>query len=392
MVRGRLGAFVDEEPVILPGAAAGPLMGLRFAAKDLFDVAGHVTGCGNPDWRRSHPPAGKTAPLIERLVGAGATMIGKTQTDELAYSLQGENRHYGTPVNVRVPDRIPGGSSSGSAVAVAGDIVHFSIGTDTGGSVRVPAAFCGVCGVRPSHGRIPLDGCMPLAPSFDTAGWFSRDARLLEQIGEILLRDQATRSRPARLLIANDSFSLCDEPARAELTKVTDEIQRQFGEAIPTELSSQLQDWMAAFRILQAAEVWQAHGDWVQAVKPDFGPGIRERFEMAARVTDRQVVAAEQVRRRADEIMRELLDGNRVMMMPTAPGAAPLKDTPAAEIESFRNRTLTLTCIAGMARLPQVSLPLATVEGAPLGLSLLAAPGNDMQLLGFARQVFDALT
>ena len=112
MVRGRLGAFVDEEPVILPGAAAGPLMGLRFAAKDLFDVAGHVTGCGNPDWRRTHPPATKTAPLIDRLVGAGATMIGKTQTDELAYSLQGENRHYGTPVNVRVPDRIPGGSTT----------------------------------------------------------------------------------------------------------------------------------------------------------------------------------------------------------------------------------------------------------------------------------------
>ena len=392
MVRGRLGAFVDEEPVILPGAAAGPLMGLRFAAKDLFDVAGHVTGCGNPDWRRTHPPAVKTAPLIDRLVGAGATMIGKTQTDELAYSLQGENRHYGTPINVRVPDRIPGGSSSGSAVAVAGDIVHFSIGTDTGGSVRVPAAFCGVCGVRPSHGRIPLDGCMPLAPSFDTAGWFSRDARLLEQIGEILLRDQATRSQPARMLIANDSFALCDEPARIELTKMTDEIQRQFGEAIPTELSSQLQDWMAAFGILQAVEVWQAHGDWVRAVKPDFGPGIRERFEMASRVTDRQVAAAEQVHRRADEIMRELLDGNRVMMIPTAPGAAPLKHTPAAEIESFRTRTLMLTCIAGMARLPQVSLPLATVEGAPVGLSILAAPGNDMQLLGFARQVFDALT
>ena len=366
-------------------------MGLRFAAKDLFDVAGHVTGCGNPDWRRTHPPAVKTAPLIERLVGAGATMIGKTQTDELAYSLQGENRHYGTPINVRVPDRIPGGSSSGSAVAVAGDIVHFSIGTDTGGSVRVPAAFCGVCGVRPSHGRIPLDGCMPLAPSFDTAGWFSRDARLLEQIGEILLRDQATRSQPARLLIANDSFALCDEPARIELTKMTDEIQRQFGEAIPTELSSQLQDWMAAFGILQAVEVWQAHGDWVRAVKPDFGPGIRERFEMASRVTDRQVAAAEQVHRRADEIMRELLDGNRVMMIPTAPGAAPLKDTPTAEIESFRTRTLMLTCVAGMARLPQVSLPLATVEGAPVGLSILAAPGNDMQLLGFARQVFDAL-
>ncbi len=392
MVRGRLGAFVDEEPVILPGAAAGPLMGLRFAVKDVFDVAGHVTGCGNPDWRRTHSPATKTAPLIGRLVGAGATMIGKTQTDELAYSLQGENRHYGTPVNVRVPDRIPGGSSSGSAVAVAGEIVHFSIGTDTGGSVRVPASFCGVCGVRPSHGRIPLDGCMPLAPSFDTVGWFSRDVRLLEQIGEILLQEASVRSRPARLLIANDSFRLCDEPVRTELTKVTDEIQRRFGEAIPTELSSQLDEWMAAFRTLQAAEIWQVHGDWVRSAKPDFGPGIRERFDMASRVTDRQVSAAELVRRRAEEIMRELLDGNRVMMIPTAPGVAPLKATPAADIDSFRNRTLALTCIAGMAQLPQVSLPVATVEGAPVGLSILAAPGNDMQLLRFARQIRDALT
>ena len=391
MVRGRLGAFVDEEPVILPGAAAGPLMGLRFAVKDLFDVAGHVTGCGNPDWRRTHPPATETAPLIDRLVGAGATMIGKTQTDEMAYSLQGENRHYGTPVNVRVPDRIPGGSSSGSAVAVAGEIVHFSIGTDTGGSVRVPASFCGVCGVRPSHGRIPLDGCMPLAPSFDTVGWFSRDVRLLEQVGEILLREAAVRSRPARLLVANDSFGLCDDPTRIELIKVTDEIQRLFGEAIPAELSSQLDDWMAAFRTLQAAEIWRVHGDWVRAEKPDFGPGIRERFDMASRVTGRQIAAAELVRRRADEIMRELLDGNRVMVIPTAPGPAPLKDMPAADIERFRNRTLALTCIAGMARLPQVSLPVATVEGAPVGLSILAAPGNDMQLLRFARQIRDAL-
>jgi amidase len=172
-MKDELGAFCEATHVALKGAATGPLAGLDFGAKDVFDVAGHIAGCGNPDWLANHTPAETTAPALQCLLDAGADLAGKTHTDELTYSLMGENAHYGTPVNVNAPGRIPGGSSSGSAAAAAGSLVDFTIGTDCGGSVRLPASFCGLYGFRPSHGRITLAGCMPLASSFDTFGWLS---------------------------------------------------------------------------------------------------------------------------------------------------------------------------------------------------------------------------
>jgi amidase len=175
--------------VYLPGAATGPLAGLTFAAKDLFDVAGYVACAGNPDWLRTHAPAGKTAPVVQTLLEAGATLMGKTVTDELAFSMSGENIHYGTPINPAAPARIPGGSSSGSASATASKLVDFALGTDTSGSIRVPASYCGLFSLRPTHGRISCQGVIPLAPSFDTVGWVARDATLLQRIGEVLLAD-----------------------------------------------------------------------------------------------------------------------------------------------------------------------------------------------------------
>ncbi|HWI12737.1 MAG TPA: amidase family protein, partial [Burkholderiales bacterium] len=177
--RDRINAFCRHTHVELPGASSGPLAGLTFAAKDIYDVIGHRTGFGSPDWLRTHEPAASTAPVVQQLLDAGATMVGKTQTDELTYSLNGENAHYGTPVNVNAPGRIPGGSSSGSAAAVAAGLVDFALGSDTGGSVRAPASFCGIYGIRPTHGRVSLRGACPLAATFDTAGWFAREASLL---------------------------------------------------------------------------------------------------------------------------------------------------------------------------------------------------------------------
>ena len=170
-----LNAFCRHATARLDGAPAGPLAGLRFAAKDLFDIEGHVTGAGNPDWLALHAPATRTAPVVRRLVDAGASMVGKTHTDELSRGIFGENAHYGTPVNPKAPGRVPGGSSSGSAAAVSGGLVDFALGTDTGGSVRIPASFCGIYGIRPTHGRLPLDGVVGQARSFDTVGWFARD-------------------------------------------------------------------------------------------------------------------------------------------------------------------------------------------------------------------------
>ena len=209
-----LNAFCADSDAYLAGAADGPLAGLTFAAKDIFDVAGHVTGCGNPHWKATHEPAESTAWVVQTLVDAGATMTGKTITDELTRGIFGENAHYGTPRNPRAAGRVPGGSSSGSASAVAGRLVDFALGSDTGGSVRVPASFCGLYGLRPTHGRIPLDGMLLQAPSYDTIGWFARDAETFARVGEVMLPAGAAVERPSRLIIAEDAFELA-EPERA---------------------------------------------------------------------------------------------------------------------------------------------------------------------------------
>ena len=205
-----LNAFANLD-VHVPGAPDGPLSGMAFAAKDIFDVAGHVTGGGNPDWQRTHDPAERTAPAVQALLDAGATLVGKTHTDELTRGILGRNPHYGTPVNPAAPGRVPGGSSSGSASAVAGGVVDFALGSDTGGSVRMPSSFCGLYGLRPTHGRISLDGVLPQASSFDTVGWFARDAVTFERAGRVLLQSTATGTTPKRLIVAEDLFEVVDE-------------------------------------------------------------------------------------------------------------------------------------------------------------------------------------
>ena len=217
MIDDRHGAFCAHDPVSLPGAGSGPLAGLRFAAKDNFDVEGFRSCGGNPDWLRTHGPAPSTAPALQALLDAGAELAGKTQMDELAYSINGENHFYGTPINPRNPDRIPGGSSSGSAVAVAAGLVDFAMGTDTAGSVRLPASFCGVYGFRPTHGAVSIEGCMPLAPSYDTVGWFSRDPATLERVGRVLLPSRAspTSRRPASRRLRRSSSRTRPPSSRA---------------------------------------------------------------------------------------------------------------------------------------------------------------------------------
>ena len=235
--RDTLGAFCRHTHVAVDGAATGPLRGTTFGVKDLYHIAGHRAGFGNPTWFETHPPAQRTAVAVQRLLDAGARMVGKTQTDELAYSLNGENRHYGTPINPIAPARVPGGSSSGSASAVAGNLVDFALGSDTGGSVRVPASYCGVIGMRVTHGTVPLDGAIPFAPSFDTAGWFARDAALFERVGRVLLADSAPASKPGRLLVAADAFLHADAAAASALSAAVPRVKALFDDAEPIRLS-----------------------------------------------------------------------------------------------------------------------------------------------------------
>uniref|UniRef100_A0ACD5WM85 Uncharacterized protein n=1 Tax=Avena sativa TaxID=4498 RepID=A0ACD5WM85_AVESA len=187
-----------------------PLHGLTFAIKDIFDIAGRVTGFGSPDWRRTHAPAAATAPAVLAALAAGATGVGTTVMDEMAYSINGENAHYGTPANPCAPGRVPGGSSSGSAVAVAACQADFALGTDTGGSVRVPAAYCGVFGLRPSHGLVSAQGVVPMAQMFDTVGWFARDLATLSLVTDVMLppAPPAAAERPSRLTIPADCFRI----------------------------------------------------------------------------------------------------------------------------------------------------------------------------------------
>lgn len=385
--RDKLGAFCRHTHAALKGAGAGPLAGLTFGLKDIYDIAGHRTGFGSPEWLATHDAAVRTAPTAQRLLDAGADLAGKTQTDELAFSLNGENPHYGTPVNVNAPGRIPGGSSSGSAAAVAGGLVDFALGSDTGGSVRAPASFCGIYGIRPTHGRVSLEGACPLAPSFDTAGWFSRSAELLERVGSVLLGGDEP-APPGRLLIARDTFALAGDVVTQALKPAVDRMSSLLGQPQTVTVSEDgLPQWFEVFRILQGAEVWAQHGAWVTRVKPELGPGVKERMQWAATIDAREVGPAKIRRENIARHMNDLLAHNAVLVLPTLPGIAPLRNTPAAEIDDFRSRAMSLLCVAGLARLPQVNLPLARVEGCPVGLSLVAARGGDMMLLALARRL-----
>lgn len=385
-----LGAFCRHTHVALKGSGHGPLAGLNFGVKDIYAIAGYKTGFGSPDWLATHDAATNTAPTVAALLAAGADMLGKTQTDELTYSLNGENAHYGTPVNVNAPGRIPGGSSSGSAAAVAGGLVDFALGSDTGGSVRAPASFCGIYGIRPTHGRVSLAGACALAPSYDTAGWFARDAALLEKVGHVLLGD-ASAPAVGNVLQAADAFSLLDAAARAALQPSLERMRKALGPLRDVSVSEtnpgSLGGWFQAFRVLQGAEIRDTLGAWVMQVQPNLGPGVRERMQWVMTITAEDIAAAQGVRDAVRERMDTLLSGNTVLVLPTVPDIAPLLKTPPAQLDDFRARAMSLLCIAGHAGLPQVSLPLAILNGCPLGLSLVAGRGNDALLLQLARAI-----
>lgn len=382
----KLGAFCADRDVHIAGSATGELAGLTFAAKDVFDIAGFRTGAGNPDWLRTHPPATITASAVQRLLDAGATLVGKTHTDELTYSLNGENFHYGTPINPNAPGRIPGGSSSGSAAATAGGLVDFALGTDTGGSVRLPASNCGIFGFRPTHGRIRNDHVVPLAPSFDTVGWFARDAAMLARVGHVLLGSDRPHPDSTRLLIAADALELVFDEMRPALGTAVESLSQQLGPLHETRLyEGNAAEWMMSFRILQGVEVWQSHGEWIRRTQPTLGPDIHDRFEWAASIKRDELPRAREIRNHAVQRLDALLGTDGVLCIPTSPSIALPMKSAGEELEQFRSRALALLCIAGLGGLPQVSLPLASFSGCPLGVSLIGPRNSDSRLLGLAR-------
>lgn len=362
----------------------GSLSSLKVAVKDLFDIADVPTTAGNPDWLASHPVPEKTSPIVERLLSAGSIVVGKTITDELAYSLNGQNIHYGTPINPVAPNRLPGGSSSGSAVAVANGSADIGLGTDTGGSIRVPASYCGLVGYRPSHGLFSLSNMVGLAPEFDTVGWLTKDLATSFRVFQVLAEDQSVTP-----CISEDMFACANELIQ----------QTQNAEVVETWLSqnpnniknvsepfsmSNIHVGSETFRILQGRSIWKTHGNWILDNQPTFAKDIDERFRWCQSLTEKDEATA---RKQQTEFILKInaaLDEHPIIIIPTTPGEAPLLNTKSEELVRYRNLLLGFTCIAGLTGLPQLHLPLFRAD-APFGLSIIAAKGNDNLLFQAAK-------
>lgn len=376
--------FINTEMPTTPiQKVDGVLDGKRLAVKDLFHVTGIPTSAGNPDWLRTHSVPKQTNSTVEKLLRFGAQYVGKSVTDELAYSLNGQNNHYGTPMNVLSPERLPGGSSSGSAVAVAADMADIGLGTDTGGSIRVPASYNGLFGLRPSHGAIAMDNMVPLAPSFDTVGWVTRTLDELHQVGKLLLPE---------------SSPLSTKPICGVLDKVIDTAAHKplinqwiSGLSLDTlclsEFDPQSLGLSEAFRVLQGYEIWQQHGDWFKHTNPTMADDIRTRFLQCELITAEHVATAQQVQNILKQQLEVIFTTCDVLVLPTTPGIAPLLTTSSEALAEYRQFLLSMTAIAGLAGLPQLHLPLFNIDGAACGVSLIGPRGSDMTLIELAQRI-----
>lgn len=378
--------FVAGPPLRIAGAPGGPLAGLTFAAKDLFDVAGHPTGGGNPDWARQHPVPTRHAWAVQRLLDAGATLIGKTVTDEVSLGILGENPFDGTPLNPKAPERVPGGSSSGSASAVAQGLCDVALGTDTGGSVRVPASFCGLYGIRPTHGRLDLAGMMPQAPSSDTTGWFARDANTFARVSEVLLGEPIAASLPTRLVVAVDAFGFADAETAAALQPMVRKLSDLVREVREDLLAPPgLSVWARAQRTLQPYEAWLTFKDWIDRENPRLAFSVARGLTLASAIPEADRQWAALMRAEARARLAWLLPHGTILCMPTTPFPAPRKGLSLATLDPLRARIGCLTAHGGLTGVPQVSLLGAHVDGLPVGLSILGARGSDAALVAVAK-------
>lgn len=380
-------AFVEHGQRSLRLVERGPLADLSFAAKDLIDIAGYKSGWGNPDRLRDADPATATAPAALVPLMAGAELVGKTQTDEIACGMFGINPHFGTPINPKAPTRVPGGSSSGSASAVAANLCDFALGTDTGGSIRVPASFCGLYGLRTTFGRVSVAGIMAMAPSFDTVGWLARDARTMKRVGEIYF-GPIGNFKPARLLLARDAF---DIPAR----RIADALlpaAKSLGDLTELTLFVEgIEYWLETFRPLQLSDLRSTLGAWGKKPGRTLSPAVAERLDLSSRVDPAKFAAAVVRREALTDRLVALLGNDGVLILPTAHDLPPLRDAPVSAQVEFREKTLALTCVASLCRLPQINIPAVIVDGCPVGLSFIAGPRGDQLLLDLAETIGNAL-
>ena len=363
------------------------LKGLGLAVKDLFHIKGLPTAAGNPDWQATHDIPQATNTCVATMLNAGANFKGKTITDELAYSLHGQNKHYAPLVNPVAPAHIPGGSSSGSAVAVSAHLADIGLGTDTGGSIRVPASYQALWGLRTTHGLLPCDNMVALAPSFDTIGWMTRDLDTLQKVAHTCIdntKQSTIKANPcfgiATPLFANSAHSsVCNK----WLTELAD--NNRCVALTEEQLDLFKLQTAATFRILQGSEIWQQHGEWIETVQPDIAKDIMLRLAWCKTITTQDVTLAKAQQKVVINHINALFGDIDVLVIPTTPGVAPRCDADETTLANDRNALLALTAIAGLAGLPQLHLPLFTLHNAPCGLSLVGKKGNDLALLALAK-------
>jgi amidase len=381
-----IGAFVPGPRVRIEGRTGGPLAGLTFAAKDLFDVAGVPTGGGNHDWPTGRPIPDRHSFAVQTLLDGGATLIGKTITDEVSLGILGENAFDGTPKNSAAPGRVPGGSSSGSAAAVAAGICDTALGTDTGGSVRVPASFCGLYGIRPTHGRIDVRGMLPQAPTSDTTGWFARDAETFAKVSAVMLGEEIPRTLPDNLVIATDAFGFADANVAAALRPLVKKLAQLIGHSREDIMAPQgLSVWARAQRSLQPVEAYNTFKPWLDKSNPRFAFSVAKALVTGSMIPESDRVWATLMRQEARGRMAYLLPEGTILCLPTTPFPAPLVGQPLSVLDPLRDRITCLCAQGGLAGHPQVSLPGATVDGLPVGLSIIGPRGSDAGLVAVAR-------
>ena len=376
-----------DSPVV--SKAEGPLAGLNLAVKDIFDVAGYPTGCGNPHMLAMSGIKTRSAPAVQVLLDAGARFVGKVHTDELAFSMNGKNAHFGTPRNGGAPDRIPGGSSSGSASAVSNGLADIALGTDTGGSVRTPASHCGLIGLRPTHARISLADVMPLSPTFDTCGWFARDIGVFSRVGDLLLGDDsAILPQNPRTMVAADVLALLEPRVQAVFSDMLDRFSGVIGTPQPVKTASpSFEALFWAFRTIQGYQAWQSHGENIRRHDFHLGPGVADRFAWSATITPDQMQQHSAVRWAFRDDFARLLGSDGVLLLPTVPDVAPLLTDSESALENYRNQSVRMLCLAGLSGFPQISLPLMRLDEAPFGFSLIGPPGSDRSLIRFAARL-----
>ena len=371
--------------------SAGPLAGLGLAVKDLFHMQGIPTSAGNPDWLKTHSTPTTTNSTVTTLMNAGAEFKGKTITDELAYSLHGQNKHYPALVNPAAPAHIPGGSSSGSAVAVCAHLADIGLGTDTGGSIRVPASYQGLWGLRTTHGALPCDNMVGLAPSFDTIGWMTRDIDTMAITSDVCLHNSLQFTLPSKPRIgivehlihrtAHHALSM------AWINNLTDAFT--ITPITKEQLNLSTLDTANTFRILQGVEIWQQHGDWITQTAPDIAHDIALRLQWCKQITKQQVDHAKQQQIQIKQHISKLFDNVDVFIIPTTPGVAPRCNADEKTLADDRNALLEITSIAGLAGLPQLHMPLFSLHNAPCGLSLVGKKGSDLALIELAKNLIN---